>query len=158
MKPPAALYLLGLLHLLLGLNGLVGGALLILEPRGSLLGMSTAWLGHSPFSTYLLPGILLLFCMGVFPLLTLVGLLFKPDWAWAGLLNIYPAKHWAWTYSLFTGILTVTWITVQIVLTTYFWLQPLVMIVGLGIVVFTMLPEVISYFTISKERHARGKV
>src|SRR5688572_12113981 len=109
MKYPVELYFLFFLHLLLSLNALIGGGAMILQPDGSLLKMQPGWLEHTPFQTYLIPGMILFICNGLFPLLALAGLWVKPKWSWANVLNIYADKYWAWTYSLFTGIILITW-------------------------------------------------
>ncbi|MDO1446715.1 hypothetical protein Q0590_10660 [Rhodocytophaga aerolata] len=153
MKRPPELYFLFLLHLLLSLNALVGGGLLIAEPSGSLLGMSPDWLRHTPFTTYLLPGLILFVMVGLFPLLTLFGLLLRANWPWVQVANIYSDKHWAWAYSLFSGIILLTWITVQQLITQYFWLQPILLIMGLLILVFTLLPRVQQYYSLKNEGH-----
>ncbi|MCS4433482.1 hypothetical protein [Aquiflexum gelatinilyticum] len=140
------LYMLLGLHLFLGLGALAGGGMLVLQPDGSLLGMEPGWLAQSPFSSYLIPGFILFTCSGLLPLFSFVGLLFKPRWRWANALNIYPNRHWAWTYSLYSGIIVITWITVQMVMTQYFWLQPVMIFTGLLIVIFTLTPSIVKKF------------
>jgi hypothetical protein len=135
-----------LLHIFLGINGLVGGLLLAVKPDGSLLGMQTGWLDNSPFKSYLIPGILLLTFLGILPLLTLSGLIIKKNWAWAEIFNIYKNKNWAWSFSLYTGIVAIFWITVQLLMTQYFWIQPVIIFLGLFIIILTMTPEVIRHF------------
>lgn len=146
MKVRLFLYLLLVLHLFLSLGALAGGGMLVLQPDGSLLGMEPGWLAQSPFSSYLLPGLLLFIFSGLLPLFSFIGLLFKPEWRWANALNIYPNRHWAWTYSLYSGIIVITWITVQLVMTRYFWLQPIMIFTGLLIVVFTLTPSIMKRF------------
>lgn len=147
MKKPPELYFLLFLHFLLGYNGLMGGGLLILEPNGSLLGMRLDWLNNSPFSNYLIPGILLMLFCGFLPIITMIGLMIKPSWKWVKIFNIYSDKYWAWAYSLFCGIMLITWISVQLIITQYFWLQPVMIGIGLLIIIFTMMPRIISYYS-----------
>ncbi len=146
MKKPAAVYILALLHLLLGINGVAGGIMLLIKTDGSLLGMEPGWLGNSPFSNYLIPGILLVLVNGILPLLVCSGLLVKPAWKWPDLFNIYKDRHWAWTLSLYAGIIVIGWIIIQQFITRYFWLQPAVAATGLCIIVLTMLPAVMHYY------------
>jgi hypothetical protein len=146
MKARLFLYLLLVLHLFLSLGALAGGGMLVLQPDGSLLGMEPGWLAQSTFSSYLIPGFLLFIFSGLLPLFSFIGLLFKPEWRWANALNIYPNRHWAWTYSLYSGIIVITWITVQLVMTRYFWLQPVMIFTGLLIVVFTLTPSIMKKF------------
>jgi hypothetical protein len=147
MIRPVEAYLLCLLEVLLSCNALAGGALLILEPRGSFLRMDQLWLIDTPFRNYLVPGIILLVFNGIFPLLALIGLLFKPKWKWANVFNIYKNRYWGWTYSLYSGLILITWITVELFVTQYFWLQPVLILLGLLIIVFTLLPRVIKFYS-----------
>ncbi|CAN5366100.1 hypothetical protein BH23BAC1_BH23BAC1_20380 [soil metagenome] len=143
-------YFLLFLHLLLGYNGLVGGAVLIIKPNGYLLGLNKNILDQSPFQDYLIPGTLLFFFFGLIPILILIGLIAKPAWKWANVFNINPDKHWSWTYSLFTGINLIIWITIQLSMVRYFWLQPVMISFGLLIIIFTMMPRVIHHNTYLK--------
>ena len=56
--------LFGLL-LFTGLTAVVAGAMLTYGPDGSSLGMSLAWLDHSPFRSYRIPGLLLFSVIGL---------------------------------------------------------------------------------------------
>jgi len=145
-KRPFAIYLLIALQLFLGIGGFAGGLLLILKPDGSLLGMQVGLLDDSPFNNYLIPGVLLFILNGLFPLFILTGLTLKPNWPLANLINIYADRHWAWTYSLYSGVILIGWITVQLTMINYFWLQPIMIFTGLLIIVFTMTPSVMRAF------------
>ena len=57
------------LEIFLGLGALFGGGALILAPDGHLLGMPTKLLAGSPFTSFLVPGIILFSCVGLAPLL-----------------------------------------------------------------------------------------
>lgn len=140
------LILLCFLHLFLGINGLAGGTLLVIRPDGSLLGMQTDWLNHSPFNNYLLPGLLLSIFLGILPLITIAGLIMKKNRRSMNLFNIYQNRNWAWTFSLYTGIIAITWITVQLIMTQYFWIQPVIIFTGLFIIIITMLPGLMKHY------------
>jgi hypothetical protein len=146
MKRPLLLYLLCMLHLLLGISALYGGGMLLLKPDGSLLGMNTDWLLQSPFNNYFIPAIFLFLLIGLFPLFILFGLINKPKWRWANTLNIYYNMHWAWTYSLFSGVILIIWIAVQQGMTPFFWLQSVMIFTGLLIIVFTLTPSIIKHY------------
>ncbi|MBK7231271.1 MAG: hypothetical protein IPH93_03095 [Saprospiraceae bacterium] len=149
MNRPFFLYPLILLHAFLGIGAFAGGGMLLLKPDGSLLGMNPEWLEHSPFNNYLIPGVILFIFCGFLPLLTLIGLLLKPNWRWPNALNIYSDKHWAWAFSLYSGIIVISWITIQLIMTQYFWLQPVMIFTGLLIIIFSLTPPVMKYFYIS---------
>lgn len=57
----------------IGLDGVGGGLGLVLEPGGANLGFPVEWLGNSPFSDYLIPGIYLLVINGIGSLLGAVA-------------------------------------------------------------------------------------
>jgi hypothetical protein len=149
MKRPLMLYPLLLLHVFLSIGALYGGGLLLLNPDGSSLGMDPEWLSQLPFKSFLIPGLILFSLFGIGSLFTTVGLILKPMWRWANCLNIYPKMHWAWTYSLFTGIILIIWIVVQQFVIQFFWLQPIMILTGLLIMVIILIPAVIKYFEIT---------
>jgi hypothetical protein len=148
MKRPFEIWILYLLLALLAINAFYGGISLILAPDGSLLGMQPGWLEKSPFSNYLIPGILLIVFMGIFPLFALFGLLTKNQNPLFNLLNIYPEKNWGWTFSIYCGITANIWIIVQQLMAEYFILQTIIAGVGLFIIIFTLMPRVQKYFTV----------
>ena len=57
------------LEIFLGLGALFGGGALILAPDGHLLGMPTKLLAGSPFTSFLVPGIILFTVVGLAPLM-----------------------------------------------------------------------------------------
>lgn len=144
---PIPLYLLLLLHFILGTGAFYGGWHLITDPIG--FGMKPEWLAASPFSSYLIPGVVLLLVNGVFPMLILWGLFFKPGSNVFNRLNIYADRHWAWTYSLFSGIMLIGWINVQMTMVPFFWLQPVFLAVGLLILILTLWPSVMRHYLIA---------
>jgi hypothetical protein len=141
-----SIILLYLLHLFLGINGVIGGILLMIKTDGSLLGMQSDWLSHSPFNNYFIPGVLLLLFLGIIPLMTFLGLVKTRNWRLPNLFNIYRKRNWAWSFSLYTGIIAISWITIQLILTQYFWIQPVIIFNGLFIIIMTMLPEIMNHF------------
>ena len=151
MKRPFAVYVLLFLHLFLGLGAATGGLLLMLRPDGSLLQMQPGWLNDTVFVNYFIPGFLLFTFLGALSILTLTGIFIKPDFAWTRALNLYPGKHWSWAFSIYTGISSITWITVQLVMTQYFWIQPVIIFNGLLILAFTLLPGTMNYLSLNKK-------
>lgn len=49
----------------IGVMGVLGGLVLIIEPHGSKLGLTLSQLQNSPFKNYVIPGILLLTVIGI---------------------------------------------------------------------------------------------
>lgn len=147
MKRPFETWILILLLILLSANAFYGGTALILKPDGSLLNIETEWLNKSPFSNFLIPGILLLLFMGVYPLIAIAGLCSKRNFRFLSRLNCFPEKHWGWTFALYTGIITNIWIICQQLITTYFILQPVIAAVGMLIIITCLLPRVQKFYT-----------
>lgn len=75
------LQLIRILSLLLlsinGLGALYGGTMLITDPTGGSMQMPLSYLEHSPFSSYLIPGIVLLLVNGCLSIATIILLLRK---------------------------------------------------------------------------------
>ncbi|MDY6868853.1 MAG: hypothetical protein SVT56_13310, partial [Chloroflexota bacterium] len=82
IQTPAAWYLLFSLMMFQGISGLFGGAALVWDPSGSLLSLPFSFLDGTPFSDYLLPGIILFTVLGIFPLVVLFGLWHRHTWSW----------------------------------------------------------------------------
>ena len=108
------------LEVLLGVGALGGGAVLIASPTGSLIGMPLSMLEHSPFTSFLVPGLVLFFVNGVFPLVV----------AWASV------QHAAWTAFAHPAIGAVLcgWIGIQVVMIRGFsWLHAFYIALGLAL-------------------------
>ena len=68
-----------LLHLLLmvllvflAMNAIGGGFLLVFDPSGATLGIPVGLLADTPFSNYLIPGLILILANGVLSIVTVV--------------------------------------------------------------------------------------
>lgn len=147
MKRPFEIYILFLFLVLLSANAFYGGLSMIFSPDGSLLGMEPGWLKNTPFNDFMIPGILLTIFMGIFPLVALAGLIWENCCPWLNVLNIYRDKTWGWTFSLYCGIMCITWIIVQQLIAEYFILQPIISSVGLTIIILSLLPGIQKSYT-----------
>jgi len=105
-----------ILQFLLGLGAAISGGLLILGPDGHLMQMPLLMLRTTPFSTFLLPGILLFFFVGIYPLAVAYCLFARPSWSWPNLVNPIKQMYWAWAASLAAGVAVITWISVQMLM------------------------------------------
>ena len=85
-----------------GIGAIYGGYLFMAAPDGSLMHMPLSFLDHSPFTSFLIPGIILIVFNGLFSLVTCVSLLLK-------------TKHYP-LLIVMQGIILLIWITVQIVM------------------------------------------
>jgi len=131
-KPkPATVYILMLLIIFQGLSGIVGGVGLVLDPSGKSLQLPINWLKGSPFNSYLIPGMILLVVLGVFPIIVLCGLWKQTNWSLFG--------------AFIVGIALIIWIGVEILIIGYHPQPPLQLIygiTGLLILIFWFLPSV----------------
>jgi hypothetical protein len=107
-----------------------------MDPSGAMIELPAAWLEGSMFQDYLIPGIILLTVLGVFPLLTLIGL-------------INGTKR-SLIYARLVGYALVIWILAEIFIVGYKPEPPLQMIYGiLGIIILILAysSRVTNYYT-----------
>ncbi len=108
-RPLAPLVIVSLCLFLLGINGLIGGYLMLKEPLGTPMGLPVAALQRTPFQDFTAPGLWLFFIWGIGSLVTLIGLWLHP-YRLIGLLD----KHWAWVFTLLIGFGLFLWLTFQL--------------------------------------------
>jgi len=132
---------------ILAITGIYGGVALILDKSGANLELSTNLLESTIFNSYLVPGIILLILLGFFPTLTAFGLITRKKSRVANKINIYKKRHWAWTYSLYCGIMLVLWIDIQVMMIGGgYILQSIYAILGVVIIVLALMPSVMKYY------------
>jgi hypothetical protein len=132
---------------ILAITGIYGGIALILDKSGANLELSTNLLESTIFNSYLVPGIILLILLGFFPTITAFGLITRKKSRIANKINIYKKRHWAWTYSLYCGIMLVLWIDIQVMmLGGGYILQSIYAILGVVIIVLALLPSVMKFY------------
>ncbi|HCT31359.1 MAG TPA: hypothetical protein DIW31_11675 [Bacteroidales bacterium] len=131
----------------LAITGIYGGVALLLEPSGSNLALSINLLESTIFGSYIVPGLILLILLGFFPTLTVFGLITRKKLRFANKLNIYKKRHWAWTYSLYCGLLLVLWIDVQVMMIGGgYILQSIYAILGVVIIILTLTPSIMKFY------------
>jgi len=135
--PRVQIWLLAALCMFTGVTAIGGGITLAARPDGSLMEAPPGMLQHSPFTTFLIPGLLLLFVVGVVNAIASV-LVFR---------NTKLAPYFAFL----AGASLLVWIvTEMILLRTHHWLQ-----VGYLTVAILILIEAWKLFAIPC-RYARG--
>jgi len=109
---------LGVLQVFIGLGAVGGGLALVLEPSGANLGMPVEMLNRSPFSNFLIPGIVLMVVNGMGSLI--------------GGVASFTRYHYAGEIAMALGIFLVLWIVVQVWwIDTFHWLHALYFSLGL---------------------------
>ena len=149
-RHPLAVYLLWFLLIFLGIGGMYGGAMLIADPSGVKIQFPPGTIERLPFPNYFIPGVILLLGMAGLPLLTAFALWNQPNWKWPMFLNIYPEQHWAWTFSLYTGIILAIWINVQIyIVGAIGQIQPFYGLYAVALIICTLLPKVKQFYRVA---------
>jgi len=160
MKPKSIRIEIYILVFLVGIEAvgaLFGGYNLMKDPSGESIKLPLNLIGNTFFHNYLVPGIFLFFFLGLFPVSLVYPLLLKPKWKIANRLNIYSGYHWAWTYTLYTSIILITWINLQImILGTGSIIQGVFGILGIIILILTLMPQVKRFYRVSNLRRKSG--
>lgn len=115
-KPGLLTVLLIILQIFLGLGGIGGGIVMLLDPSGAAMGLPPDLLDGLFIDSFLLPGLFLIAFMGLLPLLTAYSLWKAPSWSFPQRINPFQKQSWTWTLSLFLGLLLIGWILFQILL------------------------------------------
>ena len=123
--------------------------MLLGDTSGALLQMYPAILKDSLFTNFLIPGTVLFLLLGVFPGIAVYGMIRKPNWKWAQALSVYKHLHWGWTFALYTGLMLIIWIDVQIAMIGGGdILQTIYALVGVVITILALVPSVMDRFRI----------
>lgn len=138
-RTPAVWALLGLL-LLQGLGGTGGGLSLSLRPDGSIMRMPVSLLEGSPFTDYLVPGLVLLVVLGIAPLVAMIALWLR--------------RTWGWYVAFAVGCALVIFEIVEVQFIPFSWLQPLFGVVGISIALVCLLPSVRRYAGVRPRRRS----
>ena len=113
-RPLLPLVTLSVCLLFLGINGVIGGYLMLSDVNGSPMGMPVSYLARTPFQNYFIPGLWLLIIWGLGSLVTLLGLWLRPRWLNFNLGRRLTNEHWAWLFSVLLGLGLLVWLTVQL--------------------------------------------
>ena len=143
MKPMSMPGILVFLLAVLGLGAIFGGAVLVVSPSGELFGMPLSMLKDSPFTNFLIPGIILFSVLGLAPLALIFALIKRPKSKFAELFNVYADMYWAWTYSIYIAFALIIWIQVEMsFLRAVHWSHTLYMFFAIAILFVALLPQV----------------
>lgn len=86
----------------LGIGAVAGGIPMILDPSGRMMRLPQSFLDHSPFQTFLIPGIILLTANGLLSLSIMILALRRIRW-------------YGW-WVAFQGCVLTGWITVEVIM------------------------------------------
>ncbi len=148
---PFTVWLLIILHVLLSIGALGGGLVFVLAPDGSLMHMPVSNMKNSPFPDYLIPALILVTFLGIYPLAVAYSLWARPDWGWPDAINPFKRYHWAWAASFSVGVILIIWISVQVQFIRPAFLHYVYWAWGIVTLLVTLLPGVRRYY----HRHPR---
>ena len=136
------IYIVLLGFLVIGAIG--GGLVLIISPTGELIGLPFSEFKNMPFSSFLIPGIILLSVLGIIPLLLIIALLKKPESRLAEKINIFKDMHWSWTYSIYIAFALIGWIHIQLIFLQgeVYWLHTFYIFYAILIIIVALLPQI----------------
>ncbi len=158
MKTIIFRYLLIISMVFLSISALFGGISLIIDPKGSFLNLPIWLLDNTIFPNYLIPGIILLIFLGVFPAFTAYGLISRKQVKYTSIFNLYRKRFWAWTYAIYSGIILVLWIQFQVMIIGYgHVIQIVYAFLGLFIIILCLMPSNIKFYKISKNKPRRTR-
>ena len=127
----------------LALGAIGGGIVLIISPDGELLGLPLSEFKNIPFTSYLIPGIILFSMLGVIPSLLIIALIKKPESKIAEQINIFNDMHWSWTYSIYIAFTLIGWIHIELIFLqgVVYWLHTFYMFYAILIIIIALLPQ-----------------
>jgi hypothetical protein len=128
--PPrtAGVWTLLVLLVVQGIGAVGGGIALVAAPDGGILHMPVENLHGSPFHDFLIPGIVLLVVLGVWPLAAAAGL--------------WRHRAWAWYSAFAIGCGLMVFEVVEVLSIPFSPLQPIYFLVGLALAGLALLPSV----------------
>lgn len=125
----------GILQMFIGLGGVVCGFLMIIDPGGGLMTMPLELIASSPFTDYLIPGIILFSILGVGNVVS-------------SIISFKKSKYAGYAGILF-GSALIIWILVQIYMIGLdIWLQPFYLFLG----VVELVLGILMYFSVKKSK------
>ena len=145
-KRPISVYLLMFFLAFLAIGSLYGGGMLVLDPSGELLQLPISALDNAPFETFLVPGLILLMVLGVFPLMVTFALWSKPRWNAVAWIEHRFKEHWSWVASGLVAISLFIWLAVELWMVGYTFLLLIFTFVAVAILAFTLQPSTRRYY------------
>ena len=146
-RPRFMLLILSVCLVFLGVNGVVGGYLMLNDPYGAPMGMPVSVLEHTLFQNYIIPGLCLIFVWGGGSLLALVGLWLRPQKPDLDVVTRWTHEHWSWTLSVALGLGLLVWLTYQVfTLPAIAPVQVILFVLAIFLVVVPLAPGMRTYY------------
>ncbi len=141
IRRPKTLWALLTLSAVQIIGAAAGGAGLVQDPTNN-IGMPLSMLEGTPFNDYLVPGLILLIVVGLFPIIPLVGLVM--------------GRRWGWWLELAAGCGLIIWIITEVVLLGYLpgagiGLQIAMGLLGVVIVLLALVRPTRRFFGVGKD-------
>jgi hypothetical protein len=139
-RRPRTLWALMVLTAVQIIGATAGGVGLVQDPINN-IGMSLSLLDGTPFKDYLIPGLILLIVVGLFPIVPLVGLVMR--------------RRWGWWLELAAGFGLIIWIITEVALLGYLpgagiGLQIAMGLLGVFVVVLTLVRPTRAFFGVGQ--------
>jgi hypothetical protein len=130
-KQPIGIKIASVLSAVIGIGCIYGGTVLITDPLGSTLGLSTDLISNLAIADYSLIGVFLL----------LIGLVLT-----SSSVGLWRNYSWGWALALMTNVVMIAWIILGVSLTgLHFTHQPIVLILCLWEIYLLFRPSVLRY-------------
>ena len=132
----------------LGISAIAGGGALMISPSGKLLGgLPLSILHRSPFSNFLIPGLILFLVLGLWPAFVIFALIKRPISKLGERINIFNDMYWAWSFSIYIAFALIVWIQIEtIFIQGVGWLQTFYMFYSIPLIVVALLPSVRNHY------------
>jgi hypothetical protein len=106
-----------ILLFIVAINALAAGYAFMVDPSGSGIGISTDYIRHSPFNSFLIPGIVLFVANGLFSLFVAI-IAIRKGWHYQDLIFLQ-------------GVILTSWIIVQVAMVRDFnWMHATCLLIG----------------------------
>jgi hypothetical protein len=107
------------------LTAIISGVMLLASPDGSLLQLPLGVLSGTPFNSFTIPGIILLFVVGGSNLAAMTAVMYR--------------HKMGYSFSLTAGLLMIGWIITQMLMTsTSWWLQWVYLSIGMVVLLVSI--------------------
>lgn len=127
-----------------GISACFSGPLLIIDPSGMIIQFPGGTLDNTPFSSFLIPGIILTFIIGLYPLLVTLWLLFPKMLH----ISVKSSLQPRWYAAFSVGITILVFIIAQLILIQQkMFLQDVYLLTGLFICTVCLLPAIRKYYS-----------